>query len=206
MSDSEDESADDAVVATERHDPTGLITQPAEGWQYKPRAVVTLLKDAASSATIAARHVFCYGGSYPMTPEDRDRARHDPDPEEDLPILREITCHMHASLRWCQINSTRFNGYTSADGDEFSRVQARNQFQQDLDRVIKNLQFPFLKPVAISLLKKNGMPVTILLLSKRGVSPGPGKISPGLRLTRAMLLRLWVAFHATIMLLNPPTM
>jgi hypothetical protein len=156
MSDSEDDAASSNELVNERRDPPGLITQPTEGWKYKPRVAITLIKDSASSATIAARHVFCYGGSYPMTDAERERARHNPDPDEepDLPQLREISCHMHASLRWCHTNQAKFNAYVGADGTEFSRTQARNQFMHDLDYVIKPLQFVHFKGVALRLLRQ----------------------------------------------------
>ena len=153
MSDSEHEAADPDDAVVERHDPPGLISQPAQGWEYKPYAVITLVKDAASSATIAARHVFCCGGSYPMSTEERQCARRDPD-DPDLPELCEISCHMHASLRWCHVNHAKFNGFTDADGKQYTRLQARNSFQNNLDRVMKNLQFIHFKPTAIRLLKK----------------------------------------------------
>ena len=144
----------DARPEYERHDPPGLISLPSPDWEYKPRAVLTLIKDHASSASIAARHVFCYGGNYPMTEYERVRARHDPVPVEDpdAPLFREITCHMHASLRWCDTNRDKFEPYVK-DGDEVTARVARNEFRRDLDYVIKDLPFPHFKPIAIKLLR-----------------------------------------------------
>lgn len=163
--DESDESEGDAADEADeyppnyRHDPDGLINQPfippdGPDWHFKPRAVFTLIKDAAPAASIAARHVFCFDGEYPMTSEERQRARKDPDPLEypTAPKFRELSCHMHASLRWCHQNRDKFEPY-SLEEEDYTARQARNQFRADLDYVIKDLPMPHMTSVALGLLK-----------------------------------------------------
>ena len=151
----EEEAEEDIIPAEEekkkRHDAPGLMPKPPPNWKLEARAVVTVIKDSASAASIAARHVFCFGGGPDMTDSDIERAQGGSVEEHDslFPEFREISCHFHASNRWISTNKL-FVPYKK----KYTVFQIKNLFQKDLDVFFKNLPFLTIKPLAIELLRE----------------------------------------------------
>lgn len=158
-SDSHDDSSQDSEPditpaeseSKKRHDAPGIVPKPPHNWKLEARSVVTVIKDSAPAASIAARHVFCFGGGAEMTDSDIERAQEPSsggDSDAAYPEFREISCHFHASNRWISL-SKLFVPYKK----KLSIFQIKNLFQKDLDVFYKNIPFLTIKPLVLELLK-----------------------------------------------------
>lgn len=157
--DEEEEDEEEEEDATEvpqakakwnnRHDPPGLIPKPPPNWKLEARGVVTVVKDSASAASIAARNIFCFRGGPSITAAEIERAKKPYDPDVDTVEYREITCHVHASKMWVS-KSKLFVPFKKL----YSIADVKKLFQKDLDTFMKNIPFKSIKPFALSLFKE----------------------------------------------------